>query len=364
MNATGATGKCHGFCHTGVLANFLSAGAISKVRKGAIDVRHRMARLAGALALVCAGCSAGGTPAADDGVEESGSAVHFAPYVNATTPADTETAGTPSAYYVAFAVASGSGECRPMWDDGTAIDDAAVKKRIGALRDSGADVRVSFGGATGTELAVACESTAGLAAAYGQVLEQVGATTADFDIEGKTLENSAASTRRAKAIKLLQHRRPGLKASFTLPVMPTGLTPEGAELLERAAGLDVRISAVNIMAMSYSPSHTGDMGDYAIAAARAAHDQITRLPGMSGTAAWRALMVTVMIGVNDIEAETFTLGDAAQLAAFAAERKLGGLSMWSSARDRECPGGAKAEVDDACSGVTQTKGAFSVALSG
>jgi hypothetical protein len=290
--------------------------------------------------------------------------VPFAPYVNATTAADTDTAGNPAAYNVAFAVASGSDECTPMWDDGTAIDDPAVKRRVGALRESGADLRVSFGGATGTELALACDSTAELAAAYGKVLKQVGASSADLDIEGDTLTNSGALTRRAKAIKLLQRRRPGLKVSFTLPVMPTGLTSESEELLKRAARLDVKISAVNVMAMSYSPSHTGDMGDYAIAAARATHDRLTGLLGLSDTGAWRALRLTVMIGVNDFEGETFTLDDAAQLAAFASKRDLDGLSIWSSARDHQCAGGAKAKVVETCSGVTQAKGAFSTALSG
>ncbi|HEV7628068.1 MAG TPA: chitinase [Streptomyces sp.] len=327
-------------------------------------MRHWTVLVAGVLAIVCAGCSAGDTPPADDGVDGTSSAAPFAPYVNATTASDTDTASNPSSYNVAFAVASGRDECTPMWDDGTAIDDAAVKRRVDALKESGAEIRVSFGGATGTELAVACDSTAELAAAYAQVLEQAGARSADFDIEGDTLENSAAMTRRAKAIESLQGRSAGLDVSFTLPVMPDGLTAEGEELLGRAADLDVEISAVNVMAMSYSPSHEGDMGDYAIASARATHDRMRGLLGMSDAGAWRALRVTVMIGVNDIEEETFTLDDAGQLAAFASKMKLGGLSMWSSARDRECAGGAKAEVDETCSGVTQAKGAFAAALSG
>ena len=335
-----------------------------RVRKEAIDVRHWMLRLTAVLAIVCAGCSPERSPSDLGGGDSADSAVPFAPYVNATTAADTETAGTPSAYHLAFAVASGSDECEPMWDDETAIDDATAKKRISALKESGADIRVSFGGATDTELALACDSPTELAAAYEQVLGLTGATAADFDIEGDTLEDSAATTRRAKAIELLQRRDGGVEVSFTLPVMPAGLTPEGKELLGRTARQGVDISAVNIMAMSYSPSHTGDMSDYAQAAARATHDELAGLLDLSDAAAWRALRLTVMIGVNDIETETFTLDDAAQLATFAAEKDFGGLSMWSSARDRECAGGAKAEVDETCSGVTQDEGAFAVALSG
>lgn len=327
-------------------------------------MRRWMVRLAGVLAVVCAGCSSSATPPDDAGRGGPGSAVPFAPYVNATTAAGTETEGTPSAFHLAFAVASGDDECTPMWDDGTAIDDAAAMKRIRGLRESGADIRVSFGGATDTELALACDNPAELAAAYEQVLHRTGAKAADFDIEGDTLEDSAATTRRAKAVKLLQSRRDGLDVSFTLPVMPTGLTSQGKELLRSTVDQDVEISAVNVMAMSYSPSHTGDMSDYAVAAARSTHDELTALLGLSDADGWQALRLTVMIGVNDIEAETFTLDDAAQLAAFASKKDLGGLSMWSSARDRECAGGTRAEVDETCSGVAQEKGAFAAALSG
>ncbi|QPP10936.1 hydrolase [Streptomyces bathyalis] len=323
-----------------------------------------MVRFAGVLAVVCAGCSSSGAPQDDAGRGGARSAVPFAPYVSATTAAGTETAGTPSAFHVAFAVASGDDECAPMWDDETAIDDAAATKRIRGLRESGADIRVSFGGATDTELALACDSPAQLADAYEQVLDRTGAQAADFDIEGDTLEDSAATARRAKAIELLQSRDDGLEVSFTLPVMPSGLAPQGKELLRTTADQDVEISAVNVMAMSYSPSHTGDMGDYAMAAARSTHDELTALLGLSDAGAWRALRLTVMIGVNDIEAETFTLDDAAQLAAFASKRDLGGLSMWSSARDRECAGGEQQEVDETCSGVAQDEGAFAAALSG
>lgn len=321
--------------------------------------------LGSVLAVVCAGCSPEATPPDDPGRGGgAGSAAPFAPYVSATTAADTESAGSPTAYHVAFAVASGSDECTPMWDDGTPVDDAAATKRIRELRADGAEIRVSFGGATDTELALACGTPAELADAYEQVLERTGATAADFDIEGDTLEDAAANARRARAIELLQGRRERLQVSFTLPVMPTGLTSQGKELIRRAVDEEVRISAVNVMAMSYSPSHTGDMGDYAVEAARATHGELTGLLGLSGADAWRALRLTVMIGVNDIESETFTLDDAGQLAAFASKRDLGGLSMWSSARDRECPGGAKAEVDEACSGVAQADGAFAAALSG
>jgi hypothetical protein len=41
--------------------------------------------------------------------------------------------------------------------------------------------------------------------------------------------------------------------------------------------------------------------------------------------------------VNDTSDEVFTLANAQQLAAFAASKHLAWLSMWSAARDTECP---------------------------
>ena len=51
-------------------------------------------------------------------------------------------------------------------------------------------MRVSFGGASGKELASTCDSASELAEAYGTALDAAGATQADFDIEGKQLTDS------------------------------------------------------------------------------------------------------------------------------------------------------------------------------
>jgi chitinase len=65
-----------------------------------------------------------------------------------------------------------------------------------------------------------------------------------------------------------------------------------------------------------------------------------------------------MIGVNDVTVEVFKPDDAAEVKKFADEKKLGWLSMWSATRDKACPGGAKKEVDPACSSIEQSPDAF------
>lgn len=289
----------------------------------------------------------------------------FAPYVDTSLhPAfdllASATATGVKDYNLAF-VTDGGG-CTPKWGGVTDLASDAVAAQIGALRARGGDVRVSFGGAAGAELATACSSADALAAAYAKVVDAYDLTKVDFDVEGVALPNTAANTRRAQAIAKLQQRHPALDVSFTLPVMPEGLTQDGVNLLADARANGVRIATVNIMAMDYGPAYSGDMGTYAEQAATATQAQVKSVLGLSDSAAWKTVAVTPMIGVNDVPSEIFTVEDATQLVAFAKAKGLGWLSMWSATRDRQCPGGAKPSADATCSSIVQDANAFSKAF--
>ncbi|MEV0091732.1 cellulose binding domain-containing protein [Streptomyces sp. NPDC050738] len=289
----------------------------------------------------------------------------FAPYVDTSLyPTydllDTATKTGVKEFNLAF-ITSGSG-CTPMWGGVTALGEDKVASQIEALRAKGGDVRVSFGGASGTELASACSSASDLAAAYGKAIDQFKLTKVDFDIEGGTLSDTAANTRRAQAIAQLQKAHSGLDVSFTLPVMPEGLTQDGVNLVANAKTNGVKVDAVNIMAMDYGGSYSGDMGTYAEQAATATQAQIKGVLGLSDAAAWNAVAVTPMIGVNDVAAEIFKVDDATQLAAWAKTKGLGRLAMWSGARDQQCSGGAKNYADPTCSSIVQEPLAFTKAL--
>ncbi|WP_320776674.1 chitinase [Streptomyces sp. CRN 30] len=318
------------------------------------------------VALACAGCSSGAD--GDGSAAGSASSTAYAPYVSATTASGLDAAGSASAYNLAFVIADGE-DCTPTWGGTAAVDDPAVASRISALTDSGATVRVSFGGASGTELAESCDSASALAEAYGQALDAAGASAADFDVEGDALTDSASVDLRAEAIALLQQERSDLSVSFTLPVMPSGLDADSVALLESANDRSVRVSTVNVMTMNYGSSYDGDMGDYAETSAEAAHDQLMEVFGLSDEAAWQGLALTSMIGENDVDNETFTLDDAAQVREFAEEKGVAWVSMWASFRDRACDAGSASgsDTDDAstdCSGVDQEDGAFAEAFSG
>ncbi|MFJ2930033.1 chitinase [Streptomyces massasporeus] len=288
----------------------------------------------------------------------------YAPYLSATEAAGTDTAGSPTTYNLAFVIADGD-DCTPRWNGTHAIGDAAVTSRIAKLKADGGRVRVSFGGASGKELAANCDSAADLAAAYGKALDAAGTTLADFDIEGDELSDSASVALRSKALARLQKERTGLEVSFTLPVMPSGLDKDGLALLGSANDNGVQVSTVNLMTMNYGSSYDGDMGGYALTSAEAAHTQLKKVFGTSDASAWQGMALTSMIGVNDVENETFTLGDAAEVRAFAEEKGIAWVSMWSTARDRQCADGSKSrEAATDCSGVTQGSGAFGKAFAG
>ncbi|MGY0485646.1 chitinase [Streptomyces sp. WG-D5] len=288
----------------------------------------------------------------------------YAPYLSATTAYATDSAGSPDAYNLAFVVANGSA-CTPSWGGHTEIGDTAVAARLKKLAASGATLRVSFGGASGKELATACDSASDLADAYAAALDAAGgATHVDFDVEGDTLKDSAANTRRAEAVALLQKER-DVDVTFTLPVMPSGLDDDAVSLLEAANDEGVQVSTVNIMTMNYGESYQGDMSDYARTAARATHTRLKKVFGLSDAKAWQGMALTPMLGVNDIEGETFTLADAAQLRSFAEDKGIAWVSTWATFRDVACEDGT--DTDDAatnCSGVRQSDGAFGRTLAG
>lgn len=312
------------------------------------------------------GGSGSASPSPGDGSTSPATAAgtSYAPYVSAAEASDTDSAGSPTAYNLAFVISRGSA-CTPTWNGVNAIGDPVVTSRVSKLTKTGATARVSFGGASGAELAASCDSVSALARAYGQALDAAGSAQADFDVEGDELTDADSVDLRSRAIAALQKERPDLEVSFTLPVMPSGLDADGLALLASANKYDVQVATVNLMTMNYGESYAADMGGYAIASATAAQAQLRKVFGTTDADAWKGMALTSMIGTNDVAGETFSLADAAQVRAFAVRKGISWVSMWSTFRDRQCSAADSAK-DDAltnCSGVKQSPGAFAQAFS-
>jgi hypothetical protein len=241
--------------------------------------------------------------------------------------------------------------------------DAQMKTQIAGVRGLGGDVVVSFGGASGQELAQAITDVTALKNAYQSVINAYGLTHIDFDIEGAASADHASIDRRNQAIAGLQRDAAlagrVLDVSYTLPVLPAGLTPDGLYVLQSALRYGVNIGNVNIMAMDYgdsaAPNPQGKMGDYAIAAATSLFSQLQTLYSMSKTESqlWGMIGVTPMIGLNDVTTETFDQQEARELMAFAQQKGIGRIAMWSLNRDQQNTAGKLSYVDLKSSSIVQ-----------
>ena len=260
----------------------------------------------------------------------------------------------------------GNGGCTPTWGgvgatvaNDTLPNGTTILSLVQGVRAAGGDVIISFGGASGTELALGCTTVSSLQAAYQSVLNKyrVNSSTPvrlDFDIEGGAVLDQASINRRNQALVGLKNANPGLVISYTLPVLPTGLVASGVSMLNsiKASGLNVNV--INIMAMDYGSANDngGQMGLSATQAAANTHNQVVAA-GLTAT-----IGVTPMIGINDVNTEIFQLSDAQMLLNFAnANSYITRLSMWSVSRDNgSCPN--QGFASPVCSGITQSNWAF------
>ncbi|MGW4692090.1 cellulose binding domain-containing protein [Kitasatospora cineracea] len=266
-------------------------------------------------------------------------------------------------FSLAFII-NGSQPCTASWFG--AYDPATGwnKADMDAIRDAGGDVRPSFGGANGTELAQSCTTVASLAAQYQKVVDVYALDRVDFDIEGTAVTDHASVDRRSAALAQVQaaQRAKGrdLKVSLTLPVLPSGLTADGVYILQSAKNAGLSVDLVNVMAMDFgdwaAPSPAGKMGAYAIQSAQSTQAQIRSVwTDLTDAQAYAKVGVTPMLGQNDTASEVFGLTDAQQLVSFAQQNHLGELAFWEMTRDANACTGSLPK----CTNVPQTPYQFS-----
>lgn len=234
-------------------------------------------------------------------------------------------------FHLAFIV--DVGECLPSWGKYHKVDSPWGRPLFTRMRKAGIHYTISFGGPVDHDLSTACSVTE-LAALYEKVIKRYRPTGLDFDIEHPNVN----TVKIIDALKLIQDKYPRLHWSFTLPVLPSGLTQEGKKIPTLATQAGLKYS-VNIMTMNYGPNHKDDsMGEHAKEAAVSVQAFLKTLyPEATDEAIWQMIEITPMIGVNSIPNEEFTLSDVDTLREFAEEKKIGRLSMWSINRDHPCP---------------------------
>jgi Glycosyl hydrolases family 18 len=287
----------------------------------------------------------------------------FSPYIDMAMAADADLSVIAAAsgihnFTLAFVLSSGSSigwQGVGTINDDTLANGTTILSQVQAMQAAGVDVTISFGGAAGQEAALTAASATSLQAEYQSVIDRYHIDSLDFDIEGMAVQDQHSITLRDQALVGLKAANPGLIVSYTLPVLPTGLTADGLNVLASAKHDGLAIDVVNIMAMDYGSAvdNGGQMGIDAIDAAIATEGQIAAL-GLSAK-----LGVTPMIGVNDISSEVFSLADAQALLNFAqTDSNIVRLAMWSVARDNGNSAGAHFASPDS-SGIAQQPYEFS-----
>ena len=253
-------------------------------------------------------------------------------------------------YTLAFIV-SNNGKCSASWGGYYNIEkwpDAWINwqhkylyDEVNFVKKKWGKITVSFGGASWIPLFESCNSVNDLFNQYKKVINQLKPYALDFDIEGIYLSKTKDFDKLFLALKKVNLYYPNVKIWFTLPVMPYGLDTNWLRFVKNLIKSWVKFSGINIMAMDYGSSYTGDMADYAIKAANNVANQLVNLyknygKYVSSYKAYNMLWITPMIWLNDVTSENFTLSDAKKLRDFVVTHNISKISYWDLNRDHPC----------------------------
>jgi hypothetical protein len=316
----------------------------------------KFAASACALALTTAGAVVALAPTSS---AAAGSVYSVAPYVDMSNGQegmlDTAITGHGlKAYTAAFVLGEG---CTQIWGDTLPIGaDSYTDPLLAKAKSEGASVIISSGGSAGEPLAWTCSTQSTIDAGYQAIINDYGVTQLDFDIEGAAIADTAAAARQMQAMKDLKASNPNLQFSMTLPVLASGLTNDGVNILKAAKNAGIRIDVVNLMTMDYYSGTGTEMGQGSVAAAQAT---LAQMQSVDSGYSYANLGITPMIGKND-DGSTFTLADAQTVESFAVQHSVGRLAFWSVDRDQPCSGTANSLPT--CSEISQSSLAFTSAF--
>lgn len=177
----------------------------------------------------------------------------------------------------------------------------------------------------------------------------------DFDIEGAAQSRDEANVVLAKTLAKMKKADSSWDFSVTLPVLPTGLTSVGYNVMDifvkefQKAGLSYNdLPIINLMLMDYGdPIYRQAIAnnltnfDLAWQAIVNTRDNLATsvynnygVKATGDNALLNKIGATPMIGVNDTVWGVFTLEDAKELFNYANDYGIGYLSMWSMNDDR------------------------------
>ncbi|HEV2376589.1 MAG TPA: fibronectin type III domain-containing protein, partial [Streptosporangiaceae bacterium] len=259
--------------------------------------------------------------------------------------------------YFSLAFVDGSG-CQ--W---SMFNSSMYQSEVSSLQAAGGNVIISFGGfnsdTNGTDLGNACSSASAMATQVENVVNFFNPAGLDFDIESSEVTNSADVNRTNAALAMVRswanaNGHSSLMIDYTLPVLTSGLTSDGLNVLTNGKSNGFTPNIVNVMAFDFGSSGT-EMGQGAKQGLDSSASQVASTYGISNGYAMTGL--TVMPGQNDTPGEVFTLSDASSVESYAASKGIPLLTFWSEGRDNGgCPG--QTSASSTCSGLSQSTGQF------
>ena len=286
---------------------------------------------------------------------------------------DTATASGAKYFTLAFLQSTGKSSCSLDWNGNSAQPLNYYTSDIAALRAAGGDVIPSFGGFSadqgGTEIADSCKDVSQIAADYESVINTLGVTRLDMDVEAKSLNNTAGIDRRNQAIAMTEAwaKQQGipLQIQYTIAVEQYGLDPNGEAVLQNAVADQATVTSVDIMVFDYYIAGEGvvNMGQAAINAATNTHTQLASIfTSLTSAQLWTMEGMTLLPGIDDYpkKTEVTSLTDAQTMLGFAQSNGMNFLSIWAVQRDNGgCPG---TRDSNTCSGIAQNPWDFSQLL--
>lgn len=272
---------------------------------------------------------------------------------------------TGTKFFWASFVQSVPSKCSPAWA-GEAANSVTLSLRAGAIsddimrvREGGGSVGISFGGAAGDDLAVACTSLYNLTSAYRTVIHQYQINDINFDIEGSGASDPSADVRRIQAAYILQRENPSLNVTLTLASSPYGLSNTTLAMVKHYRDAGVTLSGIFIMTSDYGPQ-VKTLGPAITQSANALFTQLKSLyVGMPDATIWHAIGLIPELGLNTGYPvnSAFTLDDALTLHNFAESYGIGTISDWAANRDKSCRDNNVVVAID-CSGIVQQANQF------
>lgn len=232
----------------------------------------------------------------------------------------------PQLKFVTLAFANVTPGGQPYWDcgDPRPSDIEALKKR-------GGNVVVATGGQAGcasqAEPGIRSQDPQQIFKWYCQILDNVGTSFLDLDIEGgwETKQYEA----RHKALQLLQNARPNLILSFTLPADTNGIA--GTNMLKDAVAKGIRIDTVRLMVMDFGrPLNLAQASKDTLSKSRAQLDSM----GLGGT----KLGYCPLVEMDDQNINYQSAAITRDVVTFIRQQKslnVGTLTYWELGRDSQ-----------------------------